>query len=315
VTVQAPRDVLLVRPHHFRPNPQTAADNAFQTAAPAGSHVSRAAHDATTRLAAGLRAAGVRVHLVDDVEADRPDSVFPNNWISTHHDGRVALYPMYARNRRRERRADVLDLLRAEYHVSEVVDFSPAEAEGRFLEGTGAMVLDHVGRTAYAARSRRTDEQLLHRFCAAFGYEPFLFDAVDAGGRPIYHTNVMMSVGTEVAMVGFETIPDPSVRRMIRRRLASTGRRVLSLTRRQVAEFAGNTIELDGGDHRVLALSTRALAGLTGEQRAAVEESCALVAVDVSAVGLAGGGVRCLVAGIHLDRREASSTAGLRPAA
>lgn len=315
MTVQAPRDVLLVRPHHFRPNPQTAADNAFQSAAPATADVARAAHDAATRLAAGLQAAGVRVHLVDDVEPDRPDSVFPNNWISTHHDGRVALYPMYAHNRRRERRADVLALLRAEYHVSEVVDFSAAEAEGRFLEGTGAMVLDHVGRTAYAARSRRTDEQLLDRFCAAFGYEPFLFDAVDAGRRPIYHTNVMMSVGTDVAMVGFATIPDPAVRREIHRRLTSTGRRVLALTRRQVAEFAGNTIELDGGDHRVLALSTRALAGLTGDQRAAIEESCTLVPVDVSAVELAGGSVRCMVAGIHLERRESAATPRLRPAA
>jgi hypothetical protein len=305
VLVQAPRDVLLVRPHHFRPNPQTATDNTYQSPVPAGHDVARAAFDASTRLAEHLRAAGVGVHLVDDLETDRPDSVFPNNWISTHHDGRVALYPMYAANRRRERRADVVDLLRDLFRVSEVVDFSGAEAEGRFLEGTGAMVLDHVTRTAYAARSLRTDAVLLQRFCETFGYEPVLFDAVDPAGVPIYHTNVMMSVGTGFAMVALETIPDPTARAEVERRLTATGRRVVALTQAQVAEFAGNTIELTGTEGPVLALSARAAASLTLDQRAAIEESCSLLPVDVSAVELAGGSVRCMVAGIHLERREA----------
>ena len=306
MTVQAPRDVLLVRPHHFRPNPQTALDNTFQSEAGATDDAARAAHDAATRLAEHLRDAGVRVHLVDDHEHDRPDSVFPNNWISTHHDGRVATYPMYAPNRRRERRADVLDLLREEYRVTEVVDYSGAETEGRFLEGTGAMVLDHLTRTAYAARSLRSDGLLFQRFCDAFGYEPVLFDAVDAAGRPIYHTNVMMSVGTDFAMVGLETIPDPAVRAEISGRLAETGRHVIGLSHGQVTEFAGNTIELTGADGRVLALSARAAASLTLDQRSVIEDSCALVPVDVAPIELAGGSVRCMVAGIHLERRESA---------
>ncbi len=314
--VQAPRDVLLVRPHHFRPNPQTARDNAFQSPVPEGHDIARAAFDASTRLAEHLRAAGVGVHLVDDLEADRPDSVFPNNWISTHHDGRVALYPMYAANRRRERRTDVVDLLRDLYRVSEIVDYSGAEAEGRYLEGTGAMVLDHVTRTAYAARSLRTDAVLLQRFCDAFGYEPVLFDAVDAAGVPIYHTNVMMSVGTGFAMVALETIPDPTVRAEVERRLAATGRRIVPITRAQVAEFAGNTIELTGADGPLLALSARAAASLTLDQRAVIDESCTLLPVDVSAVELAGGSVRCMVAGIHLERRESdASLTGMETAA
>ncbi len=315
MTVQTPRDVLLVRPHHFRPNPQTALDNTFQSEAPGAGDGARAAHDAATRLAEHLRGAGVRVHLVEDLEQDRPDSVFPNNWISTHHDGRVAIYPMYAPNRRTERRPDVLDLLREEYHVSEVVDYSGAEAEGRFLEGTGAMVLDHVSRTAYAARSLRTDAVLLARFCDAFGYEPVLFDSVDAAGRPIYHTNVMMSVGSEVAMVGLDTVPDPAARAEMAARLEASGRRVVALTQQQVADFAGNTIEVAGADGPVLALSARAAASLTLDQRAVIEESCRLLPVDVSAVELAGGSVRCMVAGIHLERRETTTEPRLRPAA
>lgn len=307
--VQAPSDVLLVRPHHFRPNPQTAADNAFQSQ---GQEVggAAAAFNAATVLAQRLRAAGVRVHVFEDTELHRPDSVFPNNWVSTHAGGRVAVFPMYAPNRRQERRSDVLEFLKARYIVHEVTDYSSAEADGRYLEGTGAMVLDHINGVAYAARSLRTDAGLFARFCQVFGYEPVLFDALDPAGRPIYHTNVMMSVGTDFAMVGLETVPDPAMREEITARLEQGGRRVIPLTQGQVANFAGNTLELDAGGRRILALSARAAASLTLAQRSIIERSCSLLPVDVSPIELAGGSVRCMIAGIHLEvRPEAGSLA------
>jgi hypothetical protein len=309
---QAPGDVLLVRPHHFRTNPQTAADNTFQSEPPAGG-VAGAAFHAATMLAQRLRAAGVRVQVFDDTERHRPDSVFPNNWLSTHAGGRVAVFPMYAPNRRQERRSDVLEFLKARYIVHEVTDYSGAEADGRFLEGTGAMVLDHINAVAYAARSRRTDAGLFRRFCEVFGYQPVLFDALDPAGRPIYHTNVMMSVGTDFAMVALDTVPDPAMREQITARLSQGGRRVIALTQAQVGQFAGNAIELDAGGQRVLALSTRAAASLTLDQRSVIEQSCALLPVDVAPIELAGGSVRCMIAGIHLERRREAGS--LAPAA
>jgi len=155
-SIQAPGAVVMVRPHRFHPNPETAADNAFQRSAGhmSATAVARAAHDEVTAAAAALEEAGVRVHVFDDHgERETPDSVFPNNWLSTHRGGRVALYPMHSPSRRRERRADVIEMLKAEYRVQDVIDYSGLEYDGLFLEGTGAMVLDHIGNVAYTARS------------------------------------------------------------------------------------------------------------------------------------------------------------------
>ncbi|MDA4893959.1 arginine deiminase-related protein [Streptomyces sp. MS2A] len=302
ISAQAPRAVVMVRPHRFRPNPQTAADNSFQQTA--DHDVARAAYDATTRVADALTEAGVAVHLFEDTGDAHPDSVFPNNWFSTHAGGRVALYPMYAQNRRGERRADVIDFLKQTYRVQEVIDYSGLEQDDLFLEGTGAMVLDHVSRIAYAVRSHRCDPLLVERFCTVFGYEPVVFDAVDAEGTAIYHTNVMMCIGTDVALVGAETIVPAARREEIVRRIEESGRTVVRLTHEQVASFAANAIELRGrGDERVLAISATGHAALTASQRLAIAESCRLLPVDVGPIELAGGSVRCMVAGIHLDPR------------
>lgn len=202
--------MVMVRPHHFHPNPETAADNAYQgcSGAPA-SELARRAHAEVTEAAAQLRQAGVRVHLFDDEDPHgsmgqpaTPDSVFPNNWFSTHAGGHVALYPMYAPSRRRERRSDIIELLKAQYRVQEVVDYSGLEADNVFLEGTGAMVLDHVGRVAYTAQSHRANPVALERFCTHFQYEPMVFATADATGQPCYHTNVMLCIGTEFAKIG-----------------------------------------------------------------------------------------------------------------
>ncbi|QQJ99021.1 amidinotransferase [Burkholderia ambifaria] len=311
VSIQAPSAVVMIRPHCFVPNPQTAADNAFQRTAGNGAgsapSVSAAARDEVTAAARVLADAGVRVHVFDDHgERDTPDSVFPNNWFSTHPGGHVALYPMYSANRRRERRADVIEMLKAEYRVQDVIDYSGLEYDDVFLEGTGAMVLDHVARIAYTARSRRADPVALERFCTNFNFEPICFDTADANGKPIYHTNVMMSVATEFAMVGLDLIADRWRRDEIAQRLTETGRTVIALDHAQIANFAGNTLELSGKDGRVLALSRRAFDCLTGEQRATIERSARLLPLDVPTIELAGGSVRCMLAGVHLARRAAT---------
>ncbi|WP_248557527.1 citrulline utilization hydrolase CtlX [Paraburkholderia terrae] len=309
LSIQAPSAVVMVRPHRFTPNPETAGDNAFQRA-PAGhddtdAHaLADAARDEVTAAAQRLSDAGVRVHLFDDLgDNGTPDSVFPNNWFSTHPGGHVALYPMYSRNRRRERRADVIEMLKAEYRVQDVVDYSGLEHDDIFLEGTGAMVLDHVTRIAYTARSRRADPVALERFCTHFNFEPMCFDTADSNGQPVYHTNVMMSVATDFALVGFDVIRDTTRREHIHRRLAETGRTVIALDNEQLGHFAGNALELTGRDGRVLALSRRALGCLTQRQRRLIERSAQLLPLDVPTIELAGGSVRCMLAGIHLARR------------
>ena len=302
---QAPSAAVLIRPHHFRPNPATAIDNAFQTTGLGlRRDVSAAAYHASTAAARRLTEAGVAVHLFDDETAEHPDSVFPNNWFSTHNDGRIALYPMYAQNRRGERRPDVIEFLKFAYRVEEVTDYSGLELDGIHLEGTGAMVLDHTSRIAYTARSRRADPKLLHRFCTAFGYEPMMFDARDEEGTPVYHTNVMMCVATDFALVCLDAIADVKLRSEVVGRLRETGKTVVALTQAQVRAFAGNAIELRGSSsRRLLALSTTAAAALTPDQVEVVESSCDLLALDVSPIELAGGSIRCMIAGIHLDPR------------
>ncbi|MEJ1087098.1 arginine deiminase-related protein [Microbacterium sp. Mu-80] len=301
-SAQAPGAVVLIRPHHFRPNPQTAADNNFQR--PADHDVSREAYDACTRVAETLAEAGVRVHVFDDEGDTHPDSVFPNNWFSTHAGGRVAVYPMYAPNRRGERRADIIEMLKAEYRVQEVIDYSGLEPDDLFLEGTGAMVLDHVSRIAYAVRSKRCDPVLVERFCTVFGYEPVVFDAVDPDGVPIYHTNVMMCIGTDIALIGLDAIVGDARREEIARRIRETGRTLIPLTAQQVASFAGNALEVRGhGGERLLVISETAHRSLTDEQLDILSASCRVLAVDVAPIELAGGSVRCMLAGIHLDAR------------
>lgn len=312
MSAQAPSSVILIRALNFTPNPSTAADNAFQSAVDEGTdsaEVSRQAIAEMDALAEALREAGVTVHVFEDDEQTRPDSVFPNNWVSTHAGGYVAVYPMYASNRRLERRTDVLEMLKATYRVQTIVDYSGLEPDGIFLEGTGAMVLDHVSRVAYTARSHRADIAVLERFCADFNYEPMAFDAVDSDGVPVYHTNVIATIGTDVALFALDMISDEQRRWAVGERLTVNGRKIVEITEEQVREFAGNAIELMGRDsegnpQRIMAMSGRALRSLTSAQVAAIEESCRIVAVDIPTIELAGGSVRCMIAGIHLDRRR-----------
>ncbi len=305
-SVQAPQAVVMVRPHRFHPNPQTAADNAFQGsgAGLGADRIAAAAWRESGDAADALRAQGVRVHLFeDDGGHDTPDAVFPNNWFSTHAGGHVAIYPMYSANRRRERRADVIELLKREYRVQNVIDYSGLEPDGVFLEGTGAMVLDHLARVAYTAASNRAHAVALERFCSHFNYEPMVFDTADASGRAVYHTNVLMCVATAFALVGLDLISDPSRRHAVVQRLEETGREVIALDRAQIERFAGNALELGGGQGRVLALSVGAAASLRPDQIARIERSARLLPLAVPTIELAGGSVRCMLAGVHLARR------------
>lgn len=303
--LQAPRGVVMIRPHAFTPNPETAADNRFQT------HAGNDA-DTTARLAlaeadaaiATLRNHGVTVHAFDDDgSCDTPDSVFPNNWFSTHPGGLVCLYPMYTPSRRRERRSDVTDLLKQDYRVETLHDYSGLEHDHLFLEGTGAMVLDHIGRVAYTVMSHRANAIVLERFCTHFGYEPIAFDAATDDGDPVYHTNVLMCVATDFALVSLSMVTDPVRRDVIRTRLEETGRDVIDLSAAQINAFAGNAIELTGTNGRILVLSQTALNSLTPEQIAIIEQSAQLVPISVPTIEHAGGSARCMIAGIHLTPR------------
>ncbi|OHV76728.1 citrulline utilization hydrolase CtlX [Ensifer sp. LCM 4579] len=294
----------MVRPHHFTVNVETAPDNRFQVAEHDASDLSPPAYAEITRAAALLQEEGVAVHLFEDKGSDTPDSVFPNNWFSTHPGGYVAIYPMKAPSRRRERRRDVIQMLKRYYRVQVVIDYSGLEQDGLFLEGTGAMVLDHIHRVAYAVRSERTNPIVLERFCNQFGFEPMLFSAKDPKGADIYHTNVLMCIATDFAMIGLDMITDSVRRREIVDRLERTGRRVIGLTNAQIENFAGNAIELQGGNRRILALSTTAFLALTAEQVAIIGESAKLLPLAIPTVERAGGSVRCTIAGVHLTARS-----------
>ncbi|WP_286261886.1 citrulline utilization hydrolase CtlX [Thalassotalea atypica] len=301
---QAPNTVVMIRPHQFSPNEQTKSDNSFQSSEQINNDtVARQAFEQVTQAVTTLESHGVRVHLFEDTGTDTPDSVFPNNWFSTHTGGHIAIYPMFAKNRRLERRADIIELLKQQYRVQDVIDYSGLEYDSIFLEGTGAMVLDHVERIAYAARSNRTDSHALERFCSHFNFEPMIFDAQDKDGVAVYHTNVLMCIGTDFVMAGFDMMTNEKRKLEIIKRFKNSGKNIIKLDEQQINAFCGNAIELQASSGRILAISAKACHALTEHQKTTLEQSVTLVPLDVSAIELAGGSVRCMLAGIHLSKR------------
>ena len=295
----------MIRPTRFYPNPETAIDNAFQSRASfdmdALGVAARSELDLAVRT---LRDAGVRVHVFEDTaEPEKPDAVFPNNWISTHHDGRVALFPMYSELRRHERRHDIIEELRKSYKIIEVVDYSSFEEQGCCLEGTGSLALDHVNRIAYVSLSNRSNPKVVRRFSDDFGYEAVTFTSLGLDNQPIYHTNVMMCVGSAFAMVGLAMIPNKLERQQVRARLEASGKEIVELAPGQVANFAGNAIELhDSTGAKLLVLSTRAFRTLDQEQRTKLTRYARLVSLELSTIELGGGSARCMIATIHLPK-------------
>jgi hypothetical protein len=305
---QASPAVLMIRPARFAANAETAASNHFQSADGGGDEVALRAAREFDALALALADAGVRVHALAGRRDDTlPDEVFPNNWLTTHADGTAVLYPLLAPSRRRVRRSDALEALQEwGYRVTRVVDLSPFEPRESFLEGTGSLVLDRPRRVAYACRSPRTRADALAAFGHALGYETVAFDAADARGRTIYHTNVMLSLGTRFAALCTRALRDRD-RALVLARLEASGRELVDLSFEQLASFAGNMLELGTApgsrSASVIALSTAALASLRREQRSALEACGELVAVDVGTIERYGGGsVRCMLAEVALPR-------------
>jgi len=301
--------VLMVRPAAFGWNPETAGSNAFQRAdcGPAGLRQAQALAE-FDRLVQALSAAGPTVYALGEPgPRGCPDAVFPNNWVSLHHDGTVVLYPMMAPSRRRERRMELIARLEEQggYAVERLVDLTHHELAGRFLEGTGSVVFDHVARVAYACRSPRTDESVLGELCDETGYEPVAFDATDESGVPVYHTNVLLSIGTRIAIVCGAAIADCQ-RDALLERLQAGGRRVVAIDHAQMAGFAANALELRApGGKAVLALSASAWQAFGPEGREALHDCVdAVVASPVPTIEQIGGGsVRCMIAEVFLPRR------------
>src|SRR5215831_1060832 len=303
---QSTNSVLMIRPSRFYPNPETAADNAFQRDADRDSEaLTLAARKEFDTAVQTLRAAGINVHVFEDTtKPEKPDAVFPNNWISTHHDGRIALFPMYSALRRRERREDIVEDLRKQYRVTEVIDYSAFEDEGCCLEGTGSLVFDHPNKIAYVSLSNRSNPKVIQRFADDFGYEPVTFTSVDSNGQPIYHTNVVMCIGTAFAIAGLEMIPNKAERQQVRTRLEKTGKEIVELSADQVANFAGNAIELHSKDgEKLLMLSTRADGAFTEDQRKRLSRHARVVPLQLPTIELGGGSARCMIATIHLPLR------------
>jgi hypothetical protein len=305
--MQSTNSVLMIRPSRFYPNPETAADNAFQRNADRDSGaltlMARKEFDAAVQT---LRAGGVNVHVFEDTpEPEKPDAVFPNNWVSMHHDGRVVLFPMYSALRRRERRHDIVEELNKQYRVTEVTDYSAFENEGCCLEGTGSLVFDHLNKLAYVSLSNRSNPKVIQRFAEDFSYEPVTFTSIGSDGQPIYHTNVMMCIGTAFAMVGLEMIPNKAERQQVSAQLEKTGKEIVELSADQIANFAGNAIELHNEDgDKLLVLSSRADHALTEDQRKRLSGYARLVPLELPTIELGGGSARCMIATIHLPPRS-----------
>jgi hypothetical protein len=298
----------MVRPARFGSNPQTAATNAFQQSAPGGERdLQIKVLQEFDALANTLERAGVEVLIApDSEEPPKPDAIFPNNWVSFHHDGTVALYPMLAPNRRWERREEILEQVvrTGRFHVSRTVDLTHREAEEKYLEGTGSVVLDRVNRVAYACSSPRTDLDVLGEFAQQLDYDLMTFDAVDASGAAVYHTNVLMAIGTGFAVVCAESIANNEHRTAVLGKLRATNHDIIEISQAQMAQFAGNVLELTARGSQLVALSTTALGSLQSAQRRMLEAHGSLLPVPIPTVErCGGGGVRCMLAEIHLPKR------------
>ncbi|WP_159021611.1 citrulline utilization hydrolase CtlX [Formosa sp. L2A11] len=303
--------ILMIRPINFRMNEQTAVNNYYQTAMEGvlPETVNVRAQQEFDAFVEKLRAIGLRVIVVSDTdESDTPDSIFPNNWISFHENGTVGLYPMFAENRRFERREDILDTLEKEgFVINDIIDFTSAEDEDLFLEGTGSLLLDRVNGKAYCALSPRADEDLFIEFCEDFDYFPVVFTAnqtVEGKRKPIYHTNVMMCLAENFAVICLESIDDKKERKLVLQHLKETGKEVIAITESQVHHFAGNMLQVRGTNNELfLVMSSSAYKSLTQSQISKITKHCKIIHSSLDTIEACGGGsARCMMAEVFLPQ-------------
>jgi hypothetical protein len=308
---QTTNSILMIRPVAFRMNEQTAVNNYYQKVLDGLSTetVNAKAQEEFDAFVQKLRMAGVDVIVVEDtLEPNTPDSIFPNNWISFHETGDVVLYPMFAENRRAERREDILDILEEKgFTLNDIMDYTSAEEDNIFLEGTGSLLLDRQNGKAYCALSPRADEELMIEFCEDFEYTPVIFEAfqtVDGERKLIYHTNVMMCIGDTFAVICADCIDDKKERKMVLDSLRSDEKDIILITEDQVNNFAGNMLEVKGADgKRYLVMSSSAYQALTKKQIAQIEQHVTILHSSLDTIEACGGGsARCMMAEVFLPK-------------
>jgi len=305
IDMQTTSHLLMIRPVNFGYNPQTAVNNAFQVPG-SGQDAQQKALAEFDDFVNLLQAKGVDVTVIQDSpEPHTPDSIFPNNWVSFHSDGTICLYPMFAENRRAERKPDVLNRLKKRFRIDKTIDFSEFESGNQFLEGTGSMVLDRESKIAYACLSPRTDPEVLEIFCQKLGYRAMTFDAVDGSGLAIYHTNVMMCVADKYVVICLDSLPDPKQKSRTAELIRSTGKQIIEISFDQMLHFAGNMLQVENAEgKKLLVMSSQAFNSLLPGQLQKLREYNEIVHSDLTTIETNGGGsARCMMAEVHLPQK------------
>ncbi len=300
--MQTTNHIMMIRPVNFSFNAETAVNNAFQVAG-AADQAQEKAQQEFDRFVALLQQNGIDVTVINDSpEPYTPDSIFPNNWVSFHEDGRVVLYPMFAPNRRAERKPAVLTTIFKRFSHSAILDLTAAENENRFLEGTGSMVLDRVNKITYACLSPRTEKKLVEDFAEKLGYTAVCFRSVDNNGQEIYHTNVMMCIADRYAVICMDSIPDANEKQLVEAAIRNSGKQLIRITLDQMNSFAGNMLQVrNAAGQTFLVMSSQAYYSLTPEQISQLESYNPILHSDLRTIETNGGGsARCMMAEIFL---------------
>jgi hypothetical protein len=300
--MQTTSKVLMIRPLHFVYNAETAVNNSFQVKGDQENLTEKAVEE-FDKFVKALQHEGIDVTVVEDSpDPHTPDAIFPNNWISFHSSGIYCLYPMFAPNRRKERKEEVISIIQKKFHYDHLIDFTGYESESVFLEGTGSMVLDREKRLAYACLSSRTNEVVLKDFCNNLNYQPVMFHAVDESGRAVYHTNVMMCVADRYVVICLDSITDSSEKKYVAETIFRSGKEMIQISNSQMNQFAGNMLQLENERHeKILVMSSAAWNALLPAQIGKLTKYNRILHSSLREIETNGGGsARCMIAEIHL---------------